>query len=73
MYNALDFTEILYFAGGVRIINMNNMLHSFFRLGNHIFLHIFKAKRGCALCTNAHYATLMMVDAGQESCGMKTI
>ena len=24
-------------------------------------MEIFKAKRGCALCTNAHYATLMTV------------
>ena len=29
MYNVLDFTWILYFAGGVCIINKNNMLHFF--------------------------------------------
>ena len=28
---------------------------------NYFFLEIFKAKRGCALCTNAHYATLNTV------------
>ena len=50
MYNVLDFTYILYFAGGVRVINKNNIFHSFFRRENHIFLQIFKAKRGCALC-----------------------
>ena len=33
------------------------MFHSFFRPGNHIFLQIFKPKRGCG----AHYATLMTV------------
>jgi len=50
MYNALDFTYILYFAGGLHVINKNNMFHSFFRRENHIFLQIFKAKRGYALC-----------------------
>ena len=61
MYNALDFTWILYYAGGVCIINKNNLFHSksFIRPGNHIFLQIFNAKRRCALYTNAHYATLM--------------
>jgi hypothetical protein len=28
---------------------------------NYFFLKIFKAKRGCALCTNAYYATLNTV------------
>ena len=28
---------------------------------NYFFLEIFKAKRGCALCTNAHYTTLNTV------------
>jgi hypothetical protein len=36
VHNALDFTYILYFAGGVRIINKNNVFHSFFRPGNHL-------------------------------------
>ena len=45
----------------MHIIDKNNMFHSFFRPGNHIFLQIFKANRGCALCMNAHCATLMMV------------
>jgi hypothetical protein len=30
------------------------MFHSFFRMGNHIFLQIFQAKRGCTLCMNQH-------------------
>jgi hypothetical protein len=29
LYNAQDFTQILYFVGGVRIINRNNVFHSF--------------------------------------------
>jgi hypothetical protein len=29
MYNALDFTYILYYAGGVWIINKKNMFHLF--------------------------------------------
>jgi hypothetical protein len=29
LYNAQDFAQILYFVGGVRIINRNNVLHSF--------------------------------------------
>jgi hypothetical protein len=29
LYNAQDFAQILYFVGGVRIINRNNMFHSF--------------------------------------------
>jgi hypothetical protein len=36
MHNALDFVQILYFAGWVCIINEKNMFHSFFRLGNHM-------------------------------------
>jgi hypothetical protein len=36
MHNALDFDQILYFAGWVCIINEKNMFHSFFRLGNHM-------------------------------------
>jgi hypothetical protein len=28
-YNAQDFAQIFYFVGGVRIINRNNVLHSF--------------------------------------------
>jgi hypothetical protein len=44
----------LYFAGGMHIIDKNNMFHSFFRPGNHIFLQIFKANRGCALCMNMY-------------------
>jgi hypothetical protein len=37
MHNAQDFVQILYFAGSpVRIINENNVFHSFFRLGNHM-------------------------------------
>ena len=37
------------------------MFYSFFRPRNHIFRQIFRTKKGCALCTNAHYATLMTV------------
>jgi len=33
LHNAQDFAQIIYFAGGVRIINKNNVLHSFFRFG----------------------------------------
>jgi hypothetical protein len=29
LYNAQDFAQILYFVGGVRIINRNNVFHSF--------------------------------------------
>ena len=29
LYNAQDFAQILYFVGGVRIINKNNVFHSF--------------------------------------------
>ena len=29
LYNAQDFAQILYFVGGVRIINSNNVFHSF--------------------------------------------
>ena len=36
MYNAQDFAQILYIAGGVCIINKNNVFHSFFRTGNHM-------------------------------------
>ena len=50
MYNVLDFTYILYFAGGVRVINKNNIFHSFFRRENNIFLQISKAQTGRALC-----------------------
>jgi hypothetical protein len=56
-----------YFAGEVHIINKNNMFHSFFRPGNHIFLQIFKAKRRCAVCkpndSNIAYSTLLSYKA----------
>ena len=29
LYNAQDFAQILYLVGGVRIINRNNVFHSF--------------------------------------------
>ena len=29
LHNAQDFAQILYFVGGVRIINRNNVFHSF--------------------------------------------
>jgi hypothetical protein len=29
LYNVQDFAQILYFVGGVRIINRNNVFHSF--------------------------------------------
>ena len=41
LHNAQDFAQILYFAGGVRIINKNNVFHSFFRFGiKHIFTDV---------------------------------
>ena len=33
LHNAQDFAQILYFAGGVSIINKNNVFHSFFQTG----------------------------------------
>lgn len=36
MYNALDFTLILYFARGRHIVNKSNVFCYFFRPGNHI-------------------------------------
>ena len=33
MHNAWHFVQILYFAGGVRIINENNVFHFFFQTG----------------------------------------
>jgi len=49
MYNVLDFTQILYFAGGVPIINKNNMFHSFSDREITFFCR-FSRPRGCALC-----------------------
>ena len=36
LHNAQDFAQILYFVGGVHIINRNNVFHSFPRPGNHM-------------------------------------
>jgi hypothetical protein len=36
LYNVQDFAQILDFVGGVRIINKNNVFHSFPRPGNHM-------------------------------------
>jgi hypothetical protein len=36
LHNVQDFAQILYFAGGVCIINKNNVFHSFFRPENHM-------------------------------------
>jgi hypothetical protein len=44
VHNALDFTLILYFAGGVCIINKNNVFHSFFQTGKSHVRHF-----GCLL------------------------
>jgi len=39
MYNAQDFVQILYFAGGVHIINKNNVFHYFFLSGKSNVCH----------------------------------
>jgi hypothetical protein len=36
LHNEQDFAQIIHFAGGVRIINKNNVFHSFFRPENHM-------------------------------------
>jgi hypothetical protein len=37
MHYVWDFVQILYFAGGVHIINENNVFHSFLRPGTYLF------------------------------------
>jgi len=60
MHNVRDFVQIVYFAGGVRIINENNVFHSFFRLWNHmsvIFLCLLLSNIFVFLYLFGHYST----------------
>ena len=41
-------------------------VHAHYRHELFFFFDIFKAKRGCALCTNAHYTTLNTVYHGMN-------
>ena len=73
MYNALDFTQIRFFAGGVRIINKNNMFHSFFQTGKSHFSADFQGQDGASIvhkCTlynpndsNVAYSTFLSYKA----------
>ena len=40
MYNVLDFTQLLYFEGGVCSINKNNVPHSLFQTGKSHAVHV---------------------------------
>jgi hypothetical protein len=59
MHNAQDFVQILYFAGGVHIINENNVFHSFFQT---------RKSHWCLLLSNifvffslfGHYSTISL-------------
>ena len=60
LHNAQDFAQILYFAGGVRIIDKNNVFHSFFRLENHmsdIFFYCLSKSSVIVFVLFGHYPT----------------
>ena len=72
MYNALDFTYVLYFAGGMCIINKNNMFHSFFQAGKSHFSADFQAQDGVHIiqeCTlfNPNDGTMYKVNTDQKA------
>jgi hypothetical protein len=45
LYNAQDFAQILYFVGGVRIINRNNVFNWCFHMMKYLTLHVDNSKQ----------------------------